>query len=96
MLGYLYFKKTNMIPFDIKLNVFALVLMILIKPITVRRQVETDSIFPSKTSFLGQDLFRHRRSHLSSFLPVHLPLEDHLCLTAGSCSHPNTAVLGKL
>lgn len=65
-----------MIPFDIKLNVFALVLMILIKPVTVRRQVETDSIFPSKMSFLGQDLFRHRRSHLSSYLTVHLPLED--------------------
>lgn len=53
-----------MIPFDI----FALVLITLIKPVIVRRQVETDSISPTKLSLTGQDIFRHRRSHLPSYL----------------------------
>lgn len=51
-----------------------MVLIILIKPVTVRRQVETDSILPTKMSLKGQNIFRPRRSHSPSYLPANLLL----------------------
>lgn len=58
-----------------ELNVFSLILIILIKLVTVRRQIETDSIVTTKMSLIGQDVFRQRSNHhLLGYLPVNLLL----------------------